>query len=76
MIFVHGCFWHGHDCPRGKAPNSNVDFWKDKIEKNKKRDLQAQRKLSDLGWESLLIWSCEIKNSDPAIVKIKEFLDK
>jgi DNA mismatch endonuclease (patch repair protein) len=50
VVFVHGCFWHGHDCRRGRRPSSNVRFWNEKLEKNRQRDLRV-----------LTIWECEIK---------------
>jgi DNA mismatch endonuclease, patch repair protein len=59
-VFVNGCFWHGHDCPRGKAPSSNVAFWREKIEKNKARDERTQAALGELGVERLILWTCRI----------------
>src|SRR5471030_507399 len=56
-VFVNGCFWHGHDCPRGKMPSSNVEFWQTKIEKNKARDEQTKAALDTLGIESLILWT-------------------
>ena len=58
VVFVHGCFWHGHACPRGFKPASNVSFWADKIERNKRRDRRQSRALSALGWEVLTVWEC------------------
>ncbi|WP_290564942.1 very short patch repair endonuclease [Akkermansia sp.] len=59
-IFVHGCFWHGHDCKKGRLPSSNIDFWKNKILNNKLRDNENQTQLTLLGWKVIVIWQCEI----------------
>lgn len=60
-VFINGCFWHGHDCSRGALPTSNADFWKSKIEKNKKRDAKNYEEIESKGWSYLIIWQCEIK---------------
>lgn len=60
VMFVHGCFWHGHDCPHGRAPSSNVAFWVPKIAANRKRDSRKVQDLLDLGWRVSTIWECEI----------------
>ena len=60
VIFVNGCFWHGHrNCSRASLPGTNRAFWKTKIEKNKRRDLSQQRKLRKLGWRVLTFWTCK-----------------
>lgn len=65
VIFVNGCFWHGHsDCKHFKIPKSNVDFWKNKIETNIKRDLDCLERLASMGWKAIIVWECELK---PAI---------
>lgn len=69
-VFVNGCFWHGHDCPRGKMPSSNVEFWHTKIEKNKARDEQTKTALDTLGIESLILWTCRIGQFDQAVENI------
>ncbi len=61
VIFVHGCFWHGHDCPLFKLPASRVDFWRKKICQNQKADLKNQEKLMDSGWRVCVIWECSIR---------------
>ena len=75
-IFIHGCFWHGHDCKRGLLPETNKQFWDDKIKRNKERDLRNTYELSNAGWNYLIIWACEIKkrNLDGLIVKITRFI--
>lgn len=60
VVFVNGCFWHGHSCSRGKLPASNQEFWADKIEKNRQRDSEALMKLQLLGWNTIIIWECRI----------------
>jgi DNA mismatch endonuclease (patch repair protein) len=60
-IFVHGCFWHGHNCRHAKLPSSNVTFWRLKIEGNVRRDLRASRALRKLGWHCVHIWGCRIE---------------
>jgi len=63
VIFVHGCFWHGHKrCRWGSLPKSNLGYWRPKIAGNKARDVRNRRKLRRLGWRSLVVWQCEISN--------------
>lgn len=61
-IFVHGCFWHGHSCKRGKLPETNKEFWQNKINKNIDRDNKNLSELEEIGWKVITIWQCEIKN--------------
>jgi DNA mismatch endonuclease (patch repair protein) len=63
VILVNGCFWHGHDCGRGKLPSSSHDFWSDKIRTNKARDKQNALKLKKLGWYIITIWQCEVRTT-------------
>ncbi|MFN3352288.1 MAG: very short patch repair endonuclease [Brevundimonas sp.] len=61
-IFVHGCFWHGHDCRRGaRAPRANAAYWTEKIGRNRVRDEAALSALSALGWRAEVVWECELK---------------
>ena len=61
-IFVHGCFWHGHDCARGaRIPKANREYWTGKIRRNMARDERVRKELSELGWRVLVIWECEIR---------------
>jgi DNA mismatch endonuclease (patch repair protein) len=65
VIFIHGCFWHGHQCSRGaRTPKTNVAYWTTKIERNRKRDTETERQLQNAGWSVLVIWECQIRNSD------------
>lgn len=60
VLFVNGCFWHGHrNCLRASLPSTNRVFWKTKIEKNKRRDVRQQRKLREMGWCVLTFWTCK-----------------
>ena len=62
VIFVNGCFWHGHEgCKYFRLPKSNVEFWEDKIERNVARDVRNEAELKALGWRVIRIWECEIK---------------
>jgi DNA mismatch endonuclease (patch repair protein) len=62
-IFVHGCFWHGHTCPRGRRPTSNTEFWNQKLDGNIKRDLQTQTALREAGWRVEVLWQCSLAAS-------------
>ncbi len=62
-IFVNGCFWHGHEgCKYFRLPKSNVEFWKEKIERNIERDRESMQALLDLGWKVVRVWECELRN--------------
>lgn len=75
VIFVHGCFWHGHDCPAGaKKPKTNAAYWFSKIERNKRRDIKNIFILQSAGWRCLVVWECEIKRKEFAKSKIAAFL--
>ena len=75
VIFIHGCFWHGHTCRRAKLPTSNVSFWTEKIGKNKVRDKNARKLLTNDGWKVLTVWQCELKDSEKLEKKLVSFLD-
>ena len=64
VIFINGCFWHGHDCHLFKWPKSNCDFWRQKIERNKIVDAQNNRSLKAIGWKVLVIWECSLKGKE------------
>ncbi len=62
-IFVHGCFWHGHDCPRGsRVPKANREYWTAKVARNVARDARTSAALSEQGWRVETIWECELKD--------------
>lgn len=73
-VFVHGCFWHGHECRRGRLPASRVDYWRSRIERNRNRDERALRALQALGWRSLVIWECEIRDLVALEARLRGFL--
>jgi DNA mismatch endonuclease (patch repair protein) len=74
-IFVHGCFWHGHDCARGaRAPKTNADYWRAKIGRNRARDAAHRETLAALGWRALVVWECELKDHAALERKLREFL--
>ena len=75
VIFIHGCFWHGHHCKKGKLPKTNIVYWENKIKKNIERDKTNYDKLKKLNWEILVIWACEIRNIDNLTIKIDYFLN-
>lgn len=79
VVFVHGCFWHGHrNCNQGGLSKSNREFWKSKIAKNRARDRRVRRDLISEGWEVMVVWSCELRSSKKlanTIYRIQEFLE-
>lgn len=77
IIFVHGCFWHGHECRRGaRMPKDNRDYWQAKIARNKARDIVTIKALTEAGWSALTIWECEIGRASRLRKKISRFLDR
>lgn len=77
VIFVHGCFWHGHEgCSRGTRPTSNTEFWNVKIDRNIERDTLAVRRLEEAGWRSLIVWQCEIKDTMALQNRLLAFLER
>lgn len=74
-IFVHGCFWHGHDCARGaRTPKTNRAYWEAKIARNRTRDRAALAALADLGWRTLVIWECETRDAAALEARLVSFL--
>lgn len=59
-VFVHGCFWHGHDCNKGRPPKTRQEYWVPKIGANKSRDKRKERELNALGWRVETVWQCEL----------------
>jgi DNA mismatch endonuclease (patch repair protein) len=76
VVFVHGCFWHRHDCKlSGAVPSTRRSYWEPKPRRNVERDQTAQTELSELGWRVMVLWECEIKNSTDAVVqRLNDFL--
>jgi DNA mismatch endonuclease (patch repair protein) len=76
-IFVHGCFWHGHDCKRGaREPKTNAAYWRAKIAANRQRDLATRIALKRAGWSALTIWECETRDEAALKRKLARFLDQ
>ena len=76
VIFVHGCFWHGHDCKRGaRVPATNTAYWQAKIARNVDRHARQLDALITKGWAALTLWECELKDQDVLMVRLKRFLD-
>lgn len=78
VVFVHGCFWHGHACPIFKWPASRPEFWKEKIHKNAERDARNIQLLRDSGWRVAVLWECAIRSKyglEPAVEKLAAWLD-
>jgi len=74
-IFVHGCFWHGHDCARGaRVPQQNREYWLSKVGRNKARDATNAEALSAAGWRVETVWECEIKDAAALETRARVFL--
>lgn len=74
VIMVHGCLWHGHNCPKGRLPKSREDYWGPKIAANRRRDVDKEKALRRLGWDVLTVWQCETKNSESLADLLTGFL--
>ena len=76
VVFVHGCYWHGHGCKRGgTGSKSNTEYWGPKIERTKARDEANQFKLERLGWRVLTLWECELADQEGLAARLKSFLE-
>lgn len=77
-IFVHGCFWHQHPdsrCVDARLPKSNKDYWLPKLRRNQKRDKEAQKALTERGWDWAVIWECETKDREWLARRVTSFLE-
>ena len=75
VLFVHGCFWHGHKCPRGdRVPKTNRDYWIRKIARNRERDVAARVALEKSAWQVGVVWECEIKDRGSVERQLRRFL--
>lgn len=75
-VFIHGCFWHGHDCKRGsREPKTNVTYWRTKIARNRERDNEHMKRLKAQGWGVLVIWECETKDTARLAPRLRRFLN-
>ena len=76
VIFVHGCFWHQHNCPRGaRLPKSHQDYWGSKLSRNQQRDAEHNSSLEAMGWQVLVIWECETRDRQTLATTLTLFLD-
>lgn len=76
VVFVHGCFWHAHGCPKGQPPKSRHDYWLPKLEANVNRDRAKIAELQQLGWSVLVVWQCETKDVDALRLRLQAFVDE
>jgi len=76
IVLVHGCFWHGHSCSKGRASKSRLDYWGPKLEANKARDARNLRDLHALGWDTTVVWQCELADMDGLLARLGTFLGK
>lgn len=75
-IFVHGCLWHRHPgCFKATSPKTRAEFWAEKFDRNVERDRQAERRLVELGWRSLIVWECETPKPESLARKLQAFLN-
>lgn len=70
VVFIHGCFWHGHDCPLFKWPGTRPEFWRRKIGQNQNNDLRARTALIAAGWRVGIVWECAIRGADKDLESI------
>ncbi|MEW2913212.1 DNA mismatch endonuclease Vsr [Leisingera sp. JC11] len=75
VIFVHGCFWHLHDCRDGRIPASRRDYWEPKLQRNAERDAEQLAALQAAGWQVLTVWECETKDLGALQSRLAEFLE-
>lgn len=76
VIFVHGCFWHRHSCPKGRLPKSRLDYWEPKLAQNVTRDHANVTALQALGWDVLTLWQCELRDTLELERRLQAFLNK
>lgn len=74
IVFVHGCYWHGHNCAVGGPAKSRQEYWGPKIARNRQRDTNSIEALHDAGWETLVIWECETRHPTELTEKLGKFL--
>jgi DNA mismatch endonuclease (patch repair protein) len=75
IIFVHGCFWHGHTCRLGRMPKSRLEYWVQKIARNHQRGLAVVRQLRAKRWRCLVLWECQLRDLDKLTVRVRHFLE-
>lgn len=78
VIFVHGCFWHRHadpNCRLARLPKSRLDFWLPKLVSNAERDAKTQERLEAMGWQVMVLWECQVRDTEALKTRISEFLN-
>jgi DNA mismatch endonuclease, patch repair protein len=73
-LFIHGCFWHSHNCRWANVPKSRTDYWGPKLKANKERDKRKERQLTELGWDVAIIWECQTRQANFVESKLRAFL--
>jgi DNA mismatch endonuclease (patch repair protein) len=77
VVFVHGCFWHGHaGCPKARLPLTRPEFWSQKVASNRRRDRATIRALRRAGWGALVVWQCQLRTPTRVLSKITKFLER
>ena len=77
VVFVHGCFWHHHNCRRGnRVPKSNTEYWTSKIRRNSQRDKHNATLLHQLGWRRIVIWECQVKDTKTLCNRLANLLER
>jgi DNA mismatch endonuclease (patch repair protein) len=76
IIFLHGCFWHAHQCRIAHTPGSRQEYWTSKLQRNAARDREHQQRLTALGWQVLVIWECELTDMQALMERVRKFLGK
>lgn len=77
VVFVHGCFWHRHPgCSKATRPKKRANFWTEKFEKNVERDREAEDRLEQMSWSSLVVWECETRSLESLAAKLRDFLER
>jgi DNA mismatch endonuclease, patch repair protein len=75
VVFIHGCWWHGHNCVRGaRIPKTNVDYWIKKVCRNRARDIASQKQLLADGWRVITVWECELRDEASVLKRLAHFL--
>ena len=69
VVFVHGCFWHGHDCPLYRLPKTRPEFWRAKVDLNRARDVRVVHELRETGWHPLVVWECAMRGQTHVAVE-------
>lgn len=76
VVFVHGCFWHGHTCRWGRLPKSRPEYWRPKITANRTRDSRVARKVRRMGWSVMIVWQCQLRDLELTVQRVARFLER